>query len=494
MVSVEVALLLAVLTRLAVGVQPDQLRTDDEATRTVSTPIVSVLPAQAPQLASIVAANPAGTTYRFAAGLFCLPDGIPAKDGDVFEGATSCAPILPPAPDRSVLGGGTAWRQPATEVRQMCESKGVAPTVLSGAVVLSNATRVQGMRSAVWVVAGLRGLDSGQHGGCCTLSTQQGCLGEARPACGFRNELYLGDRLFRRALSLDNVSAMSWYIDCDTPNPKGLMYKSSSGTIYFPTGIGQEKMAPPSVELSVLRSVFSSTGWVKIHNKTKARVSSRVQVRNLVIEKVASYAQTAALETTCNPVDASAGLPDCGWQISGVEVRFSHGRGINNAAGARVMNSSTHHCGQLGFGGSSGVVFGCEIAFNNQAGFATGWEAGGGKWVNHLGRLEISSCYVHDDNGDGLWIDVASVDVDYLNNIIVNNSGAGISYEISYTARMEGNWASINGWGFQVWLWSGQLQIQNSRDVLVTNNTVIIGAGASNGIVIVQQNLSCIGC
>ena len=61
-------------------------------------------------------------------------------------------------------------------------------------------------------------------------------------------------------------------------------------------------------------------------------------------------------------------------------------------------------------------------------------------------------------------------------------------------ARMESNWASGNGWGKQVWLWSAQLQVQNSRDVIVRNNTVFVSSGAATGICIVQQNRSCVGC
>jgi hypothetical protein len=71
-----------------------------------------------------------------------------------------------------------------------------------------------------------------------------------------------------------------------------------------------------SVELSLLRSVFSSSGWVMIHNKSQARGASGVRVSNLVVEKIASYAQAAAVETTCSPEDANASVPDCGWQIS----------------------------------------------------------------------------------------------------------------------------------------------------------------------------------
>jgi hypothetical protein len=174
--------------------------------------VVVVLPSQAHQLADIVDAHPPGSTYKFLPGLYRLPlDGIPAKDGDTFEGATSCAPDLPQPPDHTVLGGGAAWRQATAEVRRLCEAKGAPPTVLTGAVLLSNATRDSS--TGLWVVSGLTSLDSGQHGPCAQSS----------PACGFRNELFLGDRLLHRADALANVSAMSWFVRYDTPNPSGAL-------------------------------------------------------------------------------------------------------------------------------------------------------------------------------------------------------------------------------------------------------------------------------
>jgi hypothetical protein len=116
-----------------------------------------------------------------------------------------------------------------------------------------------------------------------------------------------------------------------------------------------------------------------------------------VIEKMASYAQSGAVETSCSLEDLNAnkiGTVDCGWEVEGgcVEVRLSHGRGISNNNGPIITNCSTHHIGQFGFGGDAGVISGCEIACNNHAGFATGWGAGGGKWVVHYGHLEISDC------------------------------------------------------------------------------------------------------
>ena len=116
-------------------------------------------------------------------------------------------------------------------------------------------------------------------------------------------------------------------------------------------------------------------------------------------------------------------------------------------------------------------------------------------WLqNHPHKLVIQNCFVHNNLGDGLWADVASINMHYLNNILLNNAGAGISHEISYDSEIAGNWASGNGFGFQVWLWSGQIQLQNSRNIVVRNNTVHVGMGYQNGICIIQQNRSCVGC
>jgi hypothetical protein len=116
--------------------------------------------------------------------------------------------------------------------------------------------------------------------------------------------------------------------------------------------------------------------------------------------------------------------------------------------------------------------------------------------------------------------DVASIGISYLDNILLENLGAGISHEIGYDTVIAGNWASGNGRAFQVrsilqkclnvaendiklnhlrhrlearqafivsdckrmrtllcgcmhimqtWLWSGQIQVQNSRNTMVRN-------------------------
>jgi hypothetical protein len=274
--------------------------------------IVDVAPAQAGELAQIVASHSPGTTFRFAPGVYRLTAPLRPKDGDVFEGATSCAPPGPAArPDPMVLGGGDAWRARTNgaEVLTMCETQqhgATAPTVLSGAVLLQNATKDPA--TGFWKVTGLRHLDSGQHGDCCMTAAQQLCVLGARPACGFPNELFLdGTHLFRRSPSLANMSAMSWYIEYDTPNPTGAMFHYTTGSIYFAlpedaSPVGEEQ-PPPSVEISLVPRLFVAGGmW-----GAKDSGASNVTVRNLVVEKISSYAQSAAIMTSCSPADEVRG-------------------------------------------------------------------------------------------------------------------------------------------------------------------------------------------
>jgi hypothetical protein len=178
------------------------------------------------------------------------------------------------------------------------------------------------------------------------------------------------------------------------------------------------------------------------------------------------------------------------------------------------------------------------VSFNNAAGFDCQWECGGGKWVSQVGALTVADCYVHDNAGDGLWTDIGTVGVEWLRNHLIDNAGAGLSHEISFAALVEGNvasgeWVCVqgargacivlrtaflggprqrlmpsggtcldhalpcpshgrhgagNGAMETVWLWDGQLQLQNSRDCVVRNNTVYVNASAGAPHAIVMVN------
>src|SRR5204862_1118991 len=112
--------------------------------------------------------------------------------------------------------------------------------------------------------------------------------------------------------------------------------------------------------------------------------SSAVTLSDLVVEKVASEAQRAAV------------IGGDRWRIEHLEVRFSHGVGIACADHCTARADYVHHNGQMGLGGSGGsdaLYEGNEVAFNNIAGYDTAWEAGGGKWTS-LKNLVLRNNYV----------------------------------------------------------------------------------------------------
>ena len=146
------------------------------------------------------------------------------------------------------------------------------------------------------------------------------------------------------------------------------------------------------------------------------------------------------------------------------------------------------------------MLAGCEIAYNNYAGFDTGWEAGAGKFGhadNDGGtgpgherstaeRTIARDNYVHHNLGRGLWADVGVVHISYVNNTVVNNTHEGIAHEISHTAVIANNTVCFNGKVFDVWQWGSQILVQNSDSVVVRGNTVVVGKGG-NGIGIIYQ-------
>eukprot|EP01050_Picozoa_sp_SAG11_P009586 SAG11_NODE_912_length_6580_cov_2.243018_6_plen_312_part_00 len=183
---------------------------------------------------------------------------------------------------------------------------------------------------------------------------------------------------------------------------------------------------------------------------------------------------------------------------------LNHGAGVTVRDGGQILNSKLLRNGQQGFHSDRGgniLIAKNEVAYNNWAGFDTGWEAGAGK----LGRADndggtgpgheltgdehsvLRDNFVHHNWGRGLWADVGDTRVSYLNNIVINNTHEGIAHEISHQAIIEGNTVCFNGAAFDVWQWGSQIVVQNSDNVLVANNTVVVGRDGGNGIGLIYQ-------
>jgi hypothetical protein len=203
-----------------------------------------------------------------------------------------------------------------------------------------------------------------------------------------------------------------------------------------------------------------------------------VRIGGLVIEKYANAAQTGAIGGDGHPVH---------WTIEDCEVRDNHGAGVKIGDHSRVSHNLIHRNGQLGISGSGShlVVDDNELADNNQAGFDSGWEAGGLKVTRSIHAL-IEANFAHDNHGPGLWTDIDNVDTVYEANRVEDNDGPGIQHEISFEAVIRNNKLRGNGKTAHSWVWGAQILVQNSRDVDVHDNRVVVPE-AGYGIILVEQ-------
>ena len=367
---------------------------------------------------------PPGSTFIFAPGLYREVEVVP-KDGDTF------------------VGGGSS----------------AAEVLLSGARLIRPEQLVR--RSPTLLVAVDRNESIGQRNGKCDAN---------HPRCDFASDLFLGGKPFGLHVnsSRDVSRAGTWFFD----------YEAREIVLYWEGGAWPVEQ---QLELSVSKAAFfsqhSQYGW-----------PSNVTIANLTVTMYASPAQAGAI---------GGGTPGVGWLVDGVIATYNHGVGVKVRHRGRVVGSRMLNNGQQGVHADRGggiLLADCELAYNNWAGFDTGWEAGAGKF-SHQNGVNFSTSegtvlrgnFVHDNVGRGLWADADCRGMSYISNIVVNNTHEGIAHEISSAAAMINNTLCLNGWGDDVWLWGCQLVVQNSLNVTVTNNTIVVGRNGGNGIGLILQ-------
>jgi parallel beta-helix repeat protein len=209
--------------------------------------------------------------------------------------------------------------------------------------------------------------------------------------------------------------------------------------------------------------------------------AKNVQIRGLEIRKYNSPLQRGAI----GPEFPTA---MDGWLIENVDVHDNFGAGVTLGSRSTLRNSRVHDNGQIGIkanGPVTDVLFdNVEVDHNNTNNNDAGWEAGGSKFSDTT-NLTVRNCYVHDNNGPGLWTDINNYNTLYENNRVENNLGPGIFHEISYDGIIRNNTITGNGLNWHPWLWGAGIQIAASSNVEVYGNTV---TGNGNGISLIQQN------
>jgi hypothetical protein len=133
-----------------------------------------------------------------------------------------------------------------------------------------------------------------------------------------------------------------------------------------------------------------------------------------------------------------------GWHIDHITVQDSAGAGVMLGSNDVLAYSCLKDNGQYGFqgAGSDLTVDHNEIVGNN----TDNWEArqhdcgcsGGAKFWDVNGAT-ITSNYVYDNLGPGLWADTDNRGFDIEHNYIADNQAEGLIYEISYNLRLVDN-------------------------------------------------------
>jgi hypothetical protein len=309
-------------------------------------------------------------------------------------------------------------------------------TVLSGAAVLGPFEKFGGTRYRARFAAPGEAL----HGNCATNA----------PLCDHTADCFLDSKPLHRVGDITNVRPGTCLLD-------------TARNVVF---LGDDP-AGRVLEVSTAQAAFSGP-------------AVDVTISGLTVEKYASPAQMGAI---------GGQYPGRHWNISNCTVRWNHGAGILVSDSSAVSDNRVIQNGQLGIAGHGAniLIQNNEIASNNYAGFDIGWEAGGAKF-SHTGNLTVKGNHVHDNSGPGLWTDMENDNVTYEANKVVNNSGEGIKHEISFAARIHGNFVSGNGKAQSIWLWGSQILIQNSSGADVSQNTVVVPRDYGNGIGVILQN------
>ncbi len=181
---------------------------------------------------------------------------------------------------------------------------------------------------------------------------------------------------------------------------------------------------------------------------------NNVTVKGLLVQHVNNAINSPAL---------GAQNVGSGWDIENNEVAFNATEGIRVGASAIVKNNQVHDNGQLGLSGfqSTGANIESNTIYNNCLGancntayFQGGGDEAGGMKFFRGSSITIKNNNVHDNGGDGIWLDTDIFNSTIDGNTVTNNGIANVSN-------------------------TQQIVIEVACNNSITNNTVTAGAGTN---------------
>jgi parallel beta-helix repeat protein len=168
--------------------------------------------------------------------------------------------------------------------------------------------------------------------------------------------------------------------------------------------------------------------------------------------------------------------------LEGIEITQVDGNGFDITGNNNVLkNNVANYCGQVGMKvrGKNARVLDNETSYNNARGFNKWWEAGGAKFVGDGGLQdsEVAGHRAYFNQGDGIWFDWKNSGNKIHDNISAYNSGIGIQYESSDSAKIYNNYVFGNK--------QRGIYLPNSSNSVVAHNLVI--SNGMEGIVIIDE-------
>lgn len=184
-----------------------------------------------------------------------------------------------------------------------------------------------------------------------------------------------------------------------------------------------------------------------------------------------------------------------GWSIADNHIRHNAEIGIDGTNGWSVSRNVISHNGRYGLtlSGPDILVEGNEIACNAAEYGATG-DSGGTKFV-HTDNLILRDNYVHDNYGNGLWVDINNLDALIEGNRLVGNERAGVFVEISCGGTIRNNEVEANGIGnpFPDWMaGSSGIQVADTPNVSIYGNVLTDNVKGIGALQVDHENLEAV--
>ena len=267
-------------------------------------------------------------------------------------------------------------------------------------------------------------------------------------------------------------------------------------------GAGDWTMSYAAGTLRVAENPTATT--VRLSVTDQAIVSPGVGAGGLTVEDITfqKYASITFGSAWANQETGTADHRD--WTFRRVACFDIHGGGANFGPGDSATNLKLGYNGCMGFWGNTSVsgysngftLVDSEILYNMRAKYDWSWSGGCGKFEtppNAGQQLIIRNCWVHHNNGIGIWADVNTTAAGASlieSNLAEDNEINGVFWEITAgTALIRWNLSRRNGAGSVANNGGPAVNdedgcgydISNSRGVLLTQNVV---DGCPTGIMV----------